>query len=113
MDGLTSGQHLDKLSNSPGASFRFLSASDPVEDGVSIRTCKALKHRRRTWISAQSSRKIFGNLHARLPGVGGLPSSVHLRLPHLVFAGLMHSAGGDQPLSDGSVALRPRTANLS
>jgi hypothetical protein len=48
-----------------------------------------------------------------LPGVGGLPSSVLFRLPHLVFAGLMHSAGGGQPLSDGGVPLRPRAANFS
>ena len=113
MDGLTSGQHLDKLVDAPGAGFGFLGVSDPVEDGVPIRTGERLKHRLRATIGTQGSEKILRHLNAGLPGVGGLPSTVLFRLPHLVFAGSMNSAGGDQPFSDGSVALRPRAASFS
>ncbi len=90
MDRLTSGQHLDKLSDAPGAGFGFLGVSDPVEDGVPIRTCEHLKHRFCAGIGTQGSEKILRHLTAGLPGVGGLPSTVLFRLPHLVFAGSMH-----------------------
>ena len=113
MDGLTSGQHLDKLADAPGAGFGFLGVSDPVEDGVPIRTRERLKPRLRARIGTQGSEKILRHLNAGLPGIGGLPSTVLFRLPHLVFAGSMHSAGGDQPFSDGSVPLRPRAASFS
>src|ERR1700733_2716505 len=113
MDGLTSGQHLDKLADAPGAGFGFLGVSDPVEDGVPIRTCERLEHRLRAGIGTQGSEKILRHLNAGLPGVGGLPSTVLFRLPHLVFARSMHSAAGDQPFSCGGVPLRPRAASLS
>ena len=113
MDSLTSGQHLDKLVDAPGAGFRFLGVYEPVEDGVPIRTGENLKHRIRARIDTQGSEEILRHLNVGLPGVGGLPSTVLFRLPHLVFAGSMHSAGGDQPLSDGSVPLRPRAASFS
>ncbi len=35
------------------------------------------------------------------------------RCPHHIFTGSMHSAGGDQPFSDGSVPLRPRASSFS
>ena len=113
MDGLTSGQHPDKLVDALGAGFRFLGASEPVEDGVPIRTGEHLKHRIRASIDTQGSEKILRHLNAGLSGLGGLPSTVLFRLPHLVIAGSMHSAGGDQPFSDGSVPLRPRAASFS
>ena len=113
MDGLTSGQHLDKLADAPGTGFGFLGVSDPVEDGVPIRTCEHLKYRLRARIGTQGSEKILRHLNAGLPGVGGLPSTVLFCLPHLVFAGSMNSAIGDQPFSDGSVPLRPRAASFS
>ena len=113
MDGLTSGQHLDKLADAPGAGFGLLGVSDPVEDGVPIRTGEHLEHRLGAGIGTQGGDEVLRNLNAGLPGVGGLPSTVLLRLPHLVLTGSMHSAGGDQPFSDGSVPLRPRAASLS
>ena len=113
MDGLTSGQHLDKLADASGAGFGFLGVCDPVEDGVPIRTRERLEHRPGARIGTQRAGEILRHLDAGLPGVGGLPSTVLFRLPHLVFAGSMHSAGGDQPFSDGSVPLRPRASSFS
>src|ERR1700722_9772183 len=113
MDRLTSGQHLDKLADAPGAGFGFLGVCDPVEDGVPIRTSERLKHRICGGIGTQSSDEILRHLHAGLPGVGGLPSTVLFRMPHLVFTGSMHSAGGDQPFSDGSVPLGPRASTIT
>lgn len=85
MDGLTSSQLLDELVDAPGAGFGFLGGADPVEDGVPIRTGERLEHRLRRRIGSQSIRKVLWNLHAGLPGVGGLPSTVLLRLLHLGF----------------------------
>src|SRR5580658_7585105 len=113
MDGLTSGQHLDKLADASRAGFGSLGVPDPVEDGVPICTCEHLKHRICARIGAQCSDEILWHLNAGLPAVGGLPSTVLFRLPHLVCAGSMHSAGGDQPFSDGSVPLRPGAATFS
>ena len=76
MDGLTSGQHLDKLVDAPGAGFRLCCVSDPVENGVPIRTSEHLEHFLSTRVGTQSNRKIPWNLHAGLPGVGGVPSTV-------------------------------------
>src|SRR5271169_4021940 len=84
VDRLTSGQHLDKLADAPGAGFGFLGVSDPVEDGVPIRTRERLKHRLCARIGTQGSGEILRHLYAGLPGVGGLPSTVLFRLPHLV-----------------------------
>jgi hypothetical protein len=42
VDGLTSGQHLDKLADASRAGFGLFGVSDPVEDGVPIRTCELL-----------------------------------------------------------------------
>ena len=113
MNGLASGQHLDERVNPSSPGFRFLGASDPVEDGVAIRTCKRLKHHARTRIGPQGSAKVFRHLNAGRPSVGGLPSPVQLCPSHFLFAGLMHAAGGDQPFSDGGIALGPRAARLS
>ena len=113
MDGLSSGQQLDKLANAPGAGFGFLGVSDPVEDGVPIRTCEHFKHCICARIGTQGSDEILRHLNAGLPSVGGLPSTILFRLPHLVFTGSMHSAGGDQSFSDGSVPLRPRASSFS
>ena len=65
-----------KLVDAPGAGFGLLCVSDPVENGVPIRTCEHLKHRLRTGIGTQGSHKIDGHLYAGLPGVGGLPSTI-------------------------------------
>ena len=113
MNGLTSGQHLDKLADAPGAGFGLLDVSDPVEDGVPIRTCESLKHHFCARIVTQGGEEILRHFNAGLPSVGGLPSTVFLRLPHLVFTVSMHSAGGDQRFGDGSVPLGPRAASLS
>jgi len=113
MDGLTSGQHLDKLVDAFGAGFWLLGASDPVEDGVPVRTCEHFEHRARARIGTQGSIEVLRHLDAGLSGVGGLPSTVLSRLPHLVLTGSMHPAGGDQPLRDGSVPLRPRASSSS
>ena len=107
------GPTFDKLANAPGAGFGFLGVSDPVEDGVPIRTRERLKHRLCAGIGTQGSSEILRHLDAGLPGIGGLPSTVLFRLPHLVFTGSMHSAGSDQPFSDGGVPLRPRAASFS
>ena len=113
MDGFASRQHLDKLVDAPGAGFGLLCVSDPVKNGIPIRTCEHLEHRLRTGIGIQGRHEIAGHFHAGLSGVGGLPSTILFRLPHLVFARLIHSAGSDQPFSDGGVPLRPRAANFS
>ena len=86
MDGLASGQHLDTLVDAPRAGFRSLGVSDPVEDGVPIRTGEHLKHRHRARIGTQGSEKILWLFNAGLSGVGCRPSTVLFRLPHLVFA---------------------------
>ena len=113
VNGLTSGQHFDELVDPPGAGFRFLGVSEPVEDGVPIRTGEHFKHRVRAGTDTQSGEKILRHFDAGLPGVGGLPSTVLSCLSHLVFAGSMHPTGGDQPFCDGSVPLRPRAARFS
>jgi hypothetical protein len=113
MDGLTSGQHLDELADTPGAGLGLLGASDPVEDGVPVRAGERFEHRTRARIGTQGSDEILRHLNGGLPGIGSLPSTVLLRPPHLVVSGSTHPAGGDQPLCDGSVALRPRTSSSS
>ena len=105
MDGLTSGQHLDELADSSCTRFELLGVSNPVEDGVPIRSCERRKHRLGARIGTQRSEKIFRHGDAGLPGVGGLPPTVLFRLSHLVFAGSLHSAGDDQPFSDDSIPL--------
>ena len=113
MNGLTSGQHIDKLVNASRASFGFLGDSNPIEDGVPIRTGECLKHRLRAGIGIESNEKILRHFTVRLSGVGGLPSTVLFCLAHLVLARSMHSADGDHPFGDGSVPLRPRATNFS
>jgi hypothetical protein len=99
MDGLTSGQHLDKLADALGARFGFLHVSNPVEDCVPIRTCEHLEHLICARIGTQRSDEILRHLNAGLPIVGGIPSTVLFRAAHLVFTGSMHSVGVDQPFS--------------
>ncbi len=113
MGSLASGQHLDKLADALRAGFGLLGTSDPVENGVSIRTRERLEHLFCSRIGTEGNGEILRHLNAGLPGVGVLPSTVLFRPAHLDFAGSMHSTGGDQPLSDGSVPLRPRTARPS
>src|ERR1700677_956016 len=81
VDGLTSGQHLDKLADAPGAGFGPLCVCDSVEDDVSIRLRQHLKHCLRTRIGTQRSDKIPRHLRAGLTGVGGPPPAVSFRLP--------------------------------
>jgi hypothetical protein len=86
VDGLTSGQHLDELLDPPGSGLRLLGASNPIENGVPIRTRKRLKHCLSPKIGVQSVGQVLWNLHAGLPGVGGTPATIRLRLSNLVFA---------------------------
>ena len=113
MNGLTSGQHLDKLVDAPGARFGLLGVPDPVEDRVPIGTRECSKHQLCSRIGTQGNGEILRHLDAGLSGVGGLPSTILSRVTHLVSAPLMHSAGGDQPFCDGNVSLRPRASGFS
>ena len=113
MDGLASGQHLDELLDAPGSGLGLLGASNAIENGVPIRTGERPKHRLSPRIGVQGLRQVFWNVHAGWPGVGGIPPTVCLGPPDLVFARSMHSAGGTQPLGDGDVPLRPRAPSVS
>jgi hypothetical protein len=86
MDGLTSGQHLDELLDPPGSGLSLLGAFDPIENGVPIRTGERLKHCLSPRIGDQGVRQVLWNLRAGLPGVGGIPATIRLRLSNLVFA---------------------------
>jgi hypothetical protein len=85
VDGLASGQHLHKLLDTPGSGLHLLCASNPIEDGVSIRTCKRLKPCLSKRIGNQGVRQILWNLHARLSCVGSIPPTVRFGLPNLDF----------------------------
>ena len=86
MDGLTSGQHLDELLDPPGSGLSLLGASNPIENGVPIRTCESLKHCLSLRIGDQSVCQVLWYFRAGLPGVGGTPATIGLRLSNLVFA---------------------------
>ena len=64
----------------------LLCTSDPIKDGVPIRTCERLKHCLSTRIGSQGVRQILWNLHAGLSGVGGIPPTIRFGLSNLVFA---------------------------
>jgi hypothetical protein len=86
MDGLASGQHLDELLDAPGSGLSLLGASNAMENGVPIRTVERLKHCLSPRIGVQGVRQVLWNVHAGLPGVGGTPPTIRLRLPDLVLA---------------------------
>ena len=86
MDGLPSGQHLDELLDPPGSGLRLLGVTNPIENGVPIRTGQRLKHCLSPRIGDQGVRQVLWNLHVGLPGVGGMPATVRLGLSNFVFA---------------------------
>jgi hypothetical protein len=86
VDGLTSGQHVHELRDAPGSGLGLLGASNPIENGVPIRTGERLKLCLSPRIGDQSVRQVLWNFHAGWPGVGGTPATIRLRLSNLVFA---------------------------
>jgi hypothetical protein len=86
MDGLTPGQHLDELLDAPGSGVGPLGASNPIENGVPIRTGERLKCLLSPWVGNQSVGQVLWNRHAGLTGVGGAPSPICLRSSNLLFA---------------------------
>ncbi len=113
VDCLASCQHLHKLLDTSGSGLQLLCASDPIEDGVPIRTRERLEHCLSSRIGDQGVREIFWNLHVRLPGVGSIPATILFGPLNLGFSRPMHSARGAQPLGDGDVPLRPRAPSVS
>ena len=109
MHGLAPRQHLDELLDPPGPRLRLLGASDPIENGVPIRTGERLKHCLSTRIGAQGLRQVLWNVSAGLPGVGGTPATISHGLLHLLLARSVHAAGVAHPFGDGDVPLRPRS----
>ena len=85
VDCLAPSQHLYRLFDASGSCLDLLCASDPIEDGVPVRTRELEKHRLSAGIGGQGDRQVFWNFHAGLSGVGGVPSTVGFRPPNLVF----------------------------
>jgi hypothetical protein len=86
VDGVASGQHFDELLDAPGSGLDLLGASNPIKNGVPIRTRERLKHFRSPRIGVQSVRKVLWNFCAGLPSVCGTPPTVRFCLPNGVFA---------------------------
>jgi hypothetical protein len=111
--GFATGQHLNELFNAFGPSLSLLGIADPVEDRIPVGTRQRLEHRLSLRIGEKGLLEILGNLRAGLPGVGGLPPTVCLRLLDLSFARSMHAAGEKQPLGDRDIPLLPRTPSTA
>lgn len=86
VNGFASGQHLYKLLNASGSGLGLLRASDPVEDGVPVRTCERLKHCLGTGIGFQGAGQVLWNVRTSLSDVGSLPSTICLRLTNPVLS---------------------------
>jgi hypothetical protein len=86
MDGLAPGQHLDELLDAPCSGLGLLGASNPIENGVPIRTGERLKVFLSARIGDQGVSQVLWDFPAGLPGVGGTPPTVRLRLSNLGFA---------------------------
>ena len=86
VNGFASGQHLHKLLDAPGPGLGLLRALDPIEDGIPVRTSERLKHGLGIGIGFQGARQVLWNPRTSLSGVGGLPSTVRLRLTNLVLS---------------------------
>ena len=84
MNGFAPGQHLHKLLDSPGSGLDLLRASDPIDDGVPVRTRERLKHRLSAGVGRQCPRQVLWNHCATLTGIGGLPSTIRLRPPNFI-----------------------------
>jgi len=108
VDRLAPGQHLHELFDAPDAGLHLFCVSDPIQNGVPIRTCQCLEHCLGPRVGQQGVHEILRNFHVGLSGVGGRPPTVCLRLPHLDITRWMHSARNAQPLGDGDIPLRPR-----
>ena len=64
----------------------LLCVSDPIQNGIAIRTRQRFEHRLGLRIGDQGLPQVLGNLDRGLPGVGGLPPAIRFRLLDLVFA---------------------------
>jgi hypothetical protein len=113
VDRLAPGQHLHELFDASGSGLDPLCVSDPIQNGVPIRTGQCLEYCLGLRVGLQGIRQIVWHFHPGLPGVGGRPPTVCLCFLDFGFARWMHSAGGTQSLRNGDIPLRPRAAGVS